>query len=102
MNSPTQKMKTIIYLRNVPYQLLNALRCLFYEPRLQSWAIHSNKVGKSNNPRLIRQDKMKLNIKKTIIIITAAAINSYSYAELVITSIEYTFNTLFYITFTSE
>ena len=45
---------------------------------------------------------MKLNIKKTIIIITAAAINSYSYAELVITSIEYTFNTLFYITFTSE
>jgi hypothetical protein len=64
-------------------------------------AIHLNKIGKSNNPPLIRQDKMKLYIKKTIITITATAINSYSYAELVISSIEYAFNTV-YITFISE
>jgi len=100
MNPLVKKMKTINF-HDFSYQLFNALRCLFYEPRLHSMAIDLNKVGKSNNPPLIRQDKMKLHIKKTIIIITATAINSYSYAELVITSIEYALNTV-YVTFTSK
>ena len=79
----------------------NALRYHFYEPQLHSSAIHSNKIGKSSNDLLIRLNKMKPNIKKTIIIITASGINSYSYAELLVSSIEYTLNTLFY-SFTSQ
>ena len=100
-------MKPLITLRKQLYSLVTinqqyiALPYLFYEPQLRSSAIHSNKIGKSSNDLLIRLNKMKPSIKKTIIILTASAFNSYSYAELVVSSIEYTLSTLFY-TFTSE